>query len=347
MLTPFIKLADPSRYVACSWDLTVDHQARAHWLRFFVEHAKTILRLGVEAAVARGESPQLAQTRAEQCHLRFTAHFEHYLREPGRRLTILVLDENRDQLLREFGFDDPFIDLKNRENQKMLPLLPAVCRELDAQPQTQRLGSIIEGVFAGNIFDMGTKETAQAFLHKSPDFFSIRRSLAPRPWLIDDFDQLNRTWQTVHYHKAILFIDNAGSDFLLGALPMARWLALRGTRVVLAANERPTLNDMSIHDLRAWWPRILKIEPSIAQLPIEFVTTGTSEPLIDLSRVSPELNDAANDADLVVLEGMGRGVESNLDAEFACDALNIAMIKDQMVAHHAGGKLFDLVCRFR
>jgi type II pantothenate kinase len=69
--------------------------------------------------------------------------------------------------------------------------------------------------------------------------------------------------------------------------------------------------------------------------------------MIDLAEISPELNQASRDADLVSLEGMGRGVETNLNAEFTCDALNIAMVKDSRVAHHLGGKLFDLVCRFR
>jgi type II pantothenate kinase len=347
MSAPFCKLADPSRYVACSWDLTVDHEAREHWVRFFIEHAKTILRLGVEAAVARGQTLESAQSRADQCHVKFAAHFEQCLHNPPGRLTILTLDVDRDQLLREFGFDDPFIDLKNRENEKMLPLLPAVCSEIDAHPEPQRLRAVVEGVFAGNIFDMGARETARAFLGQSPDFFNIRKTLPPRPWLIDDFDRLNQTWQSTRYHKAILFIDNAGSDFLLGALPLARWLAQRGTHIVLAANERPTLNDMSIHDLRAWWPRIVKTEPSIGPLPIELVSTGTGEPLIDLGNVSDELNHASHDADLVIIEGMGRGVESNLDAQFSSDALNIAMIKDTMVAKRVGGKLFDLVCHFR
>jgi type II pantothenate kinase len=44
---------------------------------------------------------------------------------------------------------------------------------------------------------------------------------------------------------------------------------------------------------------------------------------------------------------MGRGVESNLDAAFTCDALNIAMLKDEAVASRCGGGLYDLVCRFR
>jgi hypothetical protein len=44
---------------------------------------------------------------------------------------------------------------------------------------------------------------------------------------------------------------------------------------------------------------------------------------------------------------MGRGVESNFAAEFTCDALNIAMVKDHMVAKRMGGKVYDVVCRFR
>ena len=93
---------------------------------------------------------------------------------------------------------------------------------------------------------------------------------------------------------------------------------------------------------RRFWKRSRRS----AELPIEIVGTGTGEPLIDLRQVSRELNAAAEDADLVILEGMGRGVESNLDAEFSCDAVNIAMIKDCAVAARHGGKVFDVVCRF-
>ncbi|WP_428938221.1 ARMT1-like domain-containing protein [Fontivita pretiosa] len=346
---PFVKLADPNRYVACKWDLTQDHEAREYWVPFFIEHARTILRLGVEAAIARGQAKQSADDRARRCHEHFTEIFTEYLKNPGRHgvVTILTLDRWRDQIFREHGFIDPFIDLKDRENAKMLQLLPAVCRQIDATPDSHRLRAVIEGVFAGNIFDMGAAATAGRFLGSSPDFFEIRRTLPARPWLIDDFDQLEQVWHRKTYRKTIIFIDNAGSDFLLGVLPLARWLAMRGTQVVLAANEYPSLNDMTIHDVRAWWPRILRAEPSLASLPIESVSTGTGEPLIDLSEVSPDLNDVSADADLVIIEGMGRGVESNLDAEFSCDALNIAMIKDAMVAKRTGGKVFDVVCRFR
>jgi damage-control phosphatase, subfamily II, stand-alone protein len=344
-LVPFCKLANPSSYVACSWDLTTDATGRNHWVTFFKRHLDTILKLGVDSAKSKAE----AVKRAESCRRDFFATFDGFAENPMGygRVTILTLDGWRDDCLRRWGFDDPFADLKNRENDKMLPLLPAVCREIDSLAGRAQLDALILGLFAGNIFDMGADATAKAFLGASPDFFATRAKITPRPWLIDDYDALAGRFLSGPVHrKAVFFIDNAGSDFVLGAVPMMRWLAQRGTRIVLAANDLPTLNDMTVGDVRTWWPQILEAEPSIGALPIEIVGTGTGEPLIDLRQVSRELNAAAEDADLVILEGMGRGVESNLDAEFSCDAVNIAMIKDCAVAARHGGKVFDVVCRF-
>ena len=44
-------------------------------------------------------------------------------------------------------------------------------------------------------------------------------------------------------------------------------------------------------------------------------------------QVSPELGHAAGGADLVIFEGMGRAIETNLYAELTCDRLNLGMIK--------------------
>jgi uncharacterized protein with ATP-grasp and redox domains len=348
---PFILLADPATYVACDWDLNVDTPGRIHWVDFFCRHVETILRLGVAAATTRGEPAAPAAARATACRDEFVETFQNYgAAAPAMagRVTILTLDQWRDQILRKHGFIDAFVDLKRRENEKMLPLLPALCAELDALEGEPQCRAIFEGVFAGNIFDMGAEATAKQFLAGSPDFFKIRQSLSPRRWLIDDYDALAARFLLGPPHrKCVFFIDNAGSDFLLGAIPMIRWLAQRGTQIIIAANERPTLNDMTIHDVRQWWPRILAIEPSIAPLPITLVSTGTGEPLIDLSAVSADLNAAATDADLCILEGMGRGVESNLRAQLTCDTINLAMLKDVMVAKRHGGKVFDIVCAFR
>jgi len=348
-MSPFVLLDDPKSYIACAWDLTTDREAGEYWVAFFKRHLETILNLGHAVAYSRGETAESINARAEACRREFNAFFDDLLVHPQDHgtITILAMDIWRDQLLRKHGFVDAFIDLKNRENEKMLPLLPEVCRRLDRLSGQAQLRAIIEGMFAGNIFDMGAEATAKKFVAGSPDFFATIDSLPSRPWLIDDYDALaNRVFDYKH-KQAVFFIDNAGSDFLLGALPAMRWLAMRGTKIVLAANERPTLNDMTIHDVNAWWPRIVEIEPSFANLPIERISTGTGEPLIDLLEVSDELNAASADADLIIIEGMGRGVESNLNAEFKCDALNIAMIKDHMVASRIGGKVYDTVCRFR
>ena len=353
---PFVKLADPAGYVACSWDLSRDAEGRDHWVGFFKRHLETILSLAREAVRARGGDVADAGRRGDACRAEFHGVFDAFAADPfgaGKRgcdrVTILTLDTWRDEILRRHGFVDAFIDLKDRENAAALPLLGEVCRGIDAQPTAaEQLRAAVEGVFAGNIFDMGAEATAQAFLTGGPDFFATRKSLAPRPWLVDDYDALaDRLLAGPRHRRAVYFIDNAGSDFILGATPLIRWLAMRGTEIVIAANERPTLNDMTIHDVANWWPRVLAAEPSLAGLPITRVSTGTGEPLIDLSAVSAELNADAADADLVILEGMGRGVESNLDASFSCDAVNLAMIKDHVIARRNGGKLYDVVCRYR
>ena len=37
-----------------------------------------------------------------------------------------------------------------------------------------------------------------------------------RPWAVDDLDQVLQCWQRKRYCKALLFVDNAGSDIILG-----------------------------------------------------------------------------------------------------------------------------------
>jgi cobyric acid synthase len=68
--------------------------------------------------------------------------------------------------------------------------------------------------------------------------------------------------------------------------------------------------------------------------------------VMDLTSISRELADAAEDADLVVLEGMGRSIETNLYAQFKCDSLNIGMVKHKEVADFLGGRLYDCVIKF-
>ena len=350
MFAPFCKLADPHNYVACPWNLSTDAEARVYWVDRFKNHLETILNLGIAAGVSRGIDAASLLARAAQCRIEFADRFDEFKAEPRKcgQVTILTLDRWRDRILRHHGFVDAFLDHKSKANAEVVPQLATVCRELDETPEPERTRQVIRGVFAGNISDMGADAVINKLLAGGHDFHSTLRNIRPRPWLIDDLDAWEKRIATGPPHrKAVFFIDNAGSDFVLGVVPMMRWLARRGTRVVVAANERPTLNDMTITDVKTWWPMLTAAAPSLVGLPIEIVSTGTGEPLIDLAEVSTELNKAAADADLVILEGMGRAVESNLEARFSCEALNVAMIKDEMVARRLGGGMFDLVFRYR
>ena len=47
-------------------------------------------------------------------------------------------------------------------------------------------------------------------------FQATRAGLVDRPWAVDDLDQVLQYWQRKHYRKALLFVDNAGSDVILG-----------------------------------------------------------------------------------------------------------------------------------
>src|SRR4051794_32724332 len=132
-MSPFCKLDDTSSYVACAWDLSRDGAGRGHWAAFFKRHLETILALGAAAARERGESGESVDGRADACRREFHEIFEGFAASPDAhgRVTILTLVHWRDGTLRKHGFVDAFVDLKARENEKMLPMLAPLCREID------------------------------------------------------------------------------------------------------------------------------------------------------------------------------------------------------------------------
>lgn len=351
---PFVLLADPARYRACPWDFSTDDEARAYWIPLLLRNFEITLRIGAQADAEDGQDPADIRQRIDRCRADWNERLLRYNASPATcgRVTILTLDRWRTRVLREHGFFDPYRHFKRRENERVLPLLPPLCRQLDALDAQPQVAALVEGVLAGNIFDMGAEATAKAFADRPPDFWSVRARLPRRPWLHDDFDALfARLTEQLGggntIRKLVFFVDNAGSDFVLGVVPLARALARSGTDVVLVANESPTLNDMTVAEVHWLWPKLLSTLPDLSRLPITVVSSGTGEPVIDLSEVGESLNHAAVGADLVLLEGMGRGVESNLDAELTCDRWNLAMIKDPFVASRHGGRLYDCVCVYR
>lgn len=347
---PFSLLADPAGYRPCtSEDMLVDIEFRDHWMNHFERHFKTVMKLAVEHY---GSS---AIPRADACYADLIAQLRAIRAHPEKlqRLDLLILDGMRQDILIAHGLPDPFETAKARENDSCLPLYPQIVAELDSHAfEEEALLLAVEGVFAGNIFDLGVSHGLEMLANKSGNFLATRNSLdGKRPWLIDHFDSLaKRLLHGPRHKQTMFFCDNSGPDIVLGVIPFCRWLARRGTRVLIAANRLPALNDITVGELKQLLPRLQALDPILDTLvksgQLAAIDSGNGVPLIDLREVSEEVNRHAPQTDLLIFEGMGRAVESNLEARFKVDSLKLAMIKDEMVAKRRGGKNFDTICRF-
>ncbi len=355
-MSHFCLLANPDGYAVSDFDLTSDAEARRYWVKLFEKHFADTLSYA-QVAYGRGARKQI-----ESARLQFAEVVASLRENPGPAesigsdpLGIIELCRLREKALRDHGLNDPFRHIKQREDASAIETYPGVTDHLKSLPATERWEHLIRGIFAGNIFDLGSTAT-MGYAEDSVDFEAVIKRTRPRPWAVDDFDELaanlpTDAGQPAPWAKAVVFVDNTGADFILGVMPFVRELASHGTQIVLAANELPTLNDVTADEAVEILNKLANLDDELASYIsaglFEIVSTGNDIPLIDLSKVSDELNAAARDADLVVLEGMGRSVESNLNTEFAVDSIQLCLLKDPIVAARAGGEVFDCVCRYR
>ncbi|KAK8698738.1 hypothetical protein V6N13_114846 [Hibiscus sabdariffa] len=294
-----------------------------------------------------------APTKAEKFAQRYADILDDIKKDPeshGGPPDCILLCRIREQILRELGFRDIFKKVKDEENAKAISLFQDVVRlNDDIEDEGKRLENLVRGIFAGNIFDLGSAQLAEVFSRDGMSFLATCQNLVPRPWVIDDLDTFKAKWSKKTWKKAVIFVDNSGADVILGILPFARELLKRGTQVVLAANDLPSINDITYPELVEI---ISKLKDESGKLigvdtkNLLIANSGNDLPVIDLTRVSQELAYLASDADLVILEGMGRGIETNLYAQFKCDSLKIGMVKHPEVAQFLGGRLYDCVFKY-
>ena len=341
------QLADGDEHRACDWDLQADAAGRAYWDGLFRWHLDDVLLPLIKEEYAPTPG-QVGAFRAE-----YLAMLDDIAARPERlaRLDILFYTEVRDGLLARHGFVDPFRGIKRRENEAALELLPAVLAEIDAAEPAARLDLLAAGLVAGNIFDLGAAATVRRHRNGEAAFRQTRASLPPRPWLHDDVSAFRRRWEHgPAYRHIVFFVDNCGSDIVLGCLPLVRWMLGGGARVTLAANSKPTLNDVTAAELGPLLERVAALDAvfavALAEGRLRVVASGGTQPLIDLTCLTPEFVAATADADLLILHGMGRAIESNFHAHFTCDTVWSAVVKDKHVAARIGGDLFACVFRF-
>lgn len=297
-----------------------------------------------------------AQARAAKFSERYGKILDDLQEDPeshGGPPDCVLLCRLREQCLREVGFKDIFKKVKEEENAKSLILFEQVVTLFDnTEDGGKRLENLIRGVFAGNIFDLGAAQLAEVFDRDGMSFLASCENLLPRPWVIDDLETFKSSWTRKSWKKAVIFVDNSGADIVLGILPFARELLRRGTQVVLAANDLPSINDVTYSELVEIVSKVKEMKDGreyilgVDAKNLLIVNSGSDLPVIDLSYVSPELAYLSNDADLVVLEGMGRAIETNLYAQFKCDSLKLGMVKHPEVAEFLGGRLYDCVIKY-
>ncbi|KAI4966507.1 hypothetical protein ZWY2020_040677 [Hordeum vulgare] len=370
-LDVFPLLEDPKTYEPNTIDL--DHDEFKYWFTILSDHLPDL----VEKAVASEGGTDDAKRRGDAFAHAFSAHLARLTEEPAAygKFGLANLLELREECLREFQFFDAYVSIKQRENEASLAVLPDLLMELDSMDEEDRLLALIEGVLAANIFDWGSKACVDLYNQGTIiEIYRMSRKKMQRPWRIDDFDTFKSRMlkKDQPYKKALISVDNAGADVVLGMLPLAREFLRRGVEVVLVANSLPALNDITANEL----PEIVaeaakhcgilrkaaeagglivdamagiqddtKDEP--ASVPLMVVENGCGSPCIDFRQVSSELAAAAKDADLLILEGMGRSLHTNLNARFKCDALKLAMVKNQRLAEKLfNGNIYDCICKF-
>ncbi|XBI37208.1 hypothetical protein VPH35_122584 [Triticum aestivum] len=165
-------------------------------------------------------------------------------------MDLKLLCRLRELILRELGFHDIFKKVKDEENAKAMSLFEGVVQRNDEiEDGEKRAENLIRGILAGNIFDLGSAQLAEVFAKDGMSFLASCQNLLSRPWVIDDLDAFKSKWTKKSWEKAVIFVDNSGADIILGILPFARELLRRGTKVILAANDMPSINDITYLEL--------------------------------------------------------------------------------------------------
>ncbi|KAL8154482.1 damage-control phosphatase At2g17340-like [Apium graveolens] len=351
----FPLLLDTDKYEACTitYRLPRDHlnqltPTELSWIHVFLNSVPSFKKRA-ETDDTVTDAPARAQTFA----LRYTEILEDFKKDPqshGGPPDGILLCRIREQVLRELGFRDIFKKVKEEENTKAMSLFEKVVRlNDDIEDEAKRVENLVRGIFAGNVFDLGAAQLAELFSKDGMSFLASCQNLVPRPWVIDDLDKFIVNWCKKSWKKAVIFVDNSGADVILGILPFARELLRRGTQVVLAANDLPSINDITYTELIEIISKLKDEQGKLVGVDASnllIANSGNDLPVIDLSSVSQELAYLASDADLVIMEGMGRGIETNLYAQFRCDSLKIGMVKHQEVADFLGGRLYDCVFKY-
>ncbi|KAM8716942.1 hypothetical protein ACLKA7_003758 [Drosophila subpalustris] len=350
-------LQDADNYQPDTLDLNTDAKAAAYWFPCFRE---LVIKQAKQAASSQADDAT-AEHRAAQFQAAYLQQLDDYQNNISGNSGKVVLGTSEllklnETMLRRFGFADPWLRQKQQENALAKARLKQRLQEIDAiADEDARWTELVRGVLAGNMFDWGAQAIA-SILEQDSNFglHAALDRIEERPWLLDNLDAWLQRLRRPSPHKcAAIFVDNSGVDVVLGILPFVRELLRRGTKVLLCANSEPSLNDVTSRELSVLLDdcacQCSILESAWRSNRLLVYANGQSGPCLDMRTLPLDLCDAitANETDLLVIEGMGRALHTNLNAHFNCETLKLAVIKNRWLAKYLGGdKMFAVICKY-
>uniref|UniRef100_A0A915ITW2 4'-phosphopantetheine phosphatase n=1 Tax=Romanomermis culicivorax TaxID=13658 RepID=A0A915ITW2_ROMCU len=353
-LTSCPLLADATHYNPDTVDLTQDGEARDYWLECFEQGVDKTIKKALESQPNSAD----AKERAANFKHRYVQCLRTLKAQPFTYgfLNVRSLLDLNEQLLNEYYFPDAYSIQKHAENEHALKLFEKQIAKIDILPFRERQLALVKSLLAGNVFDWGAQEVVNLLEAKDGlSFEDALSKLQDRPWMFDGFDDwFERLEKDKPHSCACIFVDNSGFDLILGVFPFARELLKRGTkaRVILCANSRPALNDVTFNELDAVTGRIATMCPiikdSLANESLFVAESGQGSPCLDLSRLDAKLCRLIEqtNVDLLILEGMGRAIHTNFEAKFVCETIKAAALKNQWLANRLGGPMFGVVFKY-
>ncbi|KAL5274350.1 hypothetical protein ACFFRR_000842 [Megaselia abdita] len=240
-----------SNYVPDSINLVEDVEAAEYWFQCFQDLSQ---KFSQQAVASSRDDDTSAVSRSQNFLREFKQRLDEFKqnKSPLSSLSIRELLELNETLLRLHGFNDPWMKQKELENNSAVESFRSRIDDIDMiEDNKLRWTELVRGVLAGNIFDWGAQIVAEILQNDAKfGLTDALNKIQKRPWLFDDLDMwLNRILNSSH-KCALIFVDNSGVDIVLGILPFARELLKRNTKVILAANSEPSLNDVTFTELK-------------------------------------------------------------------------------------------------
>jgi uncharacterized protein with ATP-grasp and redox domains len=340
----FSKLISPNDYLPGLWDMVADIGARAYWLPALKKNSRHMLDSFIEKA-----SPKM-KPKCDDAHDQFCAFLDDFAKklDPDGPRTVNELVHRRQEIFTACGIPDPYKDLKSADNARALEMLRE-CKETVPPdiPDSKRLRWIVSLVMAGNLLDMGSAEARR--LHKEAKVTVLERTaeVAGKKWFRDDLKDFEAKIEAGPQGNGVIVIciDNAGAEIVLGVTTFVKHLASKGYLPTIAANEVPALNDMTAAETLPLLDTIAETDYELKYLlnegTLNVISSGSVTSGLNMLRVSPEFDKLAADAELLILFGQGRAVETNWSTQLSIPCARVATVKDPSVAGAVGCQVFD------